>query len=212
MKLSLEAKKREISTKSALKNLKKDGFVPAVVYSQGKVGHNIIVSQKDFGKLVRKTAGGVAIVDLLIDGKTIQSVVKDKQIHPVTRNYIHIDFQELLEGQPITLEVPINYVGEPEGVLEGGILDIMHRKLTIECLPKDIPEDIEIDVSHLKMFDALHVSDVKLENVEIQMLADTALAVVLEPKGLAETADAEGEEAEETEAVEATTEEEATQE
>ena len=211
MKLSLEAKKREISTKSALKNLKKDGFVPAVVYAQGKIGHNILVSQKDFTKLVRMTAGGVAIVELVIDGKTIQSVVKDKQIHPVKRDYVHIDFQELLEGQPISLEIPINYIGEPEGVLEGGILDIMHRKLSIECLPKDIPEDIEINVSHLKMFDALHVSDVKLENVEIQMLPDTALAVVLEPKGLAETLTDE-EEAEETEALEAAAEAEETEE
>jgi len=184
MIFKLDAKKREIQRKSDLKNLRKDGFVPAVVYAEGEAGKPITINQRDFSKLINAAIGGVAIIDLNIDGEEIQTIIKDKQIHPVSRLYTHVDFQILRKGKTLTLNIPIKYIGVPVGTISGGLLDVLHRNLLIECLPKDIPAEVVIDVTKLDLHDSIHVSDMQIKNVEIKMLADTALAVVLEPRGL----------------------------
>jgi len=183
MNIKIEATLRELGKKSDLKNLRKEGFIPAVIYGEGQVGTNIVLSEIPFQKQYRKSIGGVAIFEIEMDGKKINTFIKDKQIHPVSRKFMHIDFVELHKGKPITLNVPIQFIGDPLGVKEGGLLELLHRKIEITCLPKDLPEDIVIDVSNLNIGDSIHFGDIQLaDNITASMSDVTTLVAVRAPK------------------------------
>ena len=183
MNIKIEAKLRELGKKSDLKNLRKEGFIPAVIYGEGQVGTNILLSEIPFQKQYKKSIGEVTIFEFDLDGKTISAFIKDKQVHPVSRKFMHIDFVELHKGKPITLNVPIRYIGEASGTKEGGLLELIHRELEITCLPKDLPEDVVIDVSDLGIGDSIHFKDIQLaENISTSMSDVTTLAAVRAPK------------------------------
>ena len=183
MNIKIEAKLRELGKKSDLKNLRKEGFIPAVIYGEGQVGTNILLSEIPFQKQYKKSIGEVTIFEFDLDGKTISAFIKDKQVHPVSRKFMHIDFVELHKGKPITLNVPIRYIGEAAGTKEGGLLELIHRELEITCLPKDLPEDVVIDVSDLGIGDSIHFKDIQLaENISTSMSDVTTLAAVRAPK------------------------------
>jgi len=183
MNIKIEAKLRELGKKSDLKNLRKEGFIPAVIYGEGQVGTNILLSEIPFQKQYKKSIGEVTIFEFDLDGKTISAFIKDKQVHPVSRKFMHIDFVELHKGKPITLNVPIRYIGEAAGTKEGGLLELIHRELEITCLPKDLPGDVVIDVSDLGIGDSIHFKDIQLaENISTSMSDVTTLAAVRAPK------------------------------
>ena len=142
MNLKINVKKRSKMKKSGLRQLRNDGFIPAVIYRHGKESKLISISQKEFMKEYRKAIGKIAIYELEVEGTEYDAIIKEKQIHPVERNFMHLDFIELLEDQPVTLKVPIDFVGEPIGVKEGGVLEILYRDVEISCLPKNIPDEI----------------------------------------------------------------------
>jgi len=156
-------------------------------------------------KNYKKSIGEVAFFDFDLSGKKISTFIKEKQVHPVSRDFVHIDFMELHKGTTITLEVPLHYKGIAEGTKEGGALEILHHTLEISCLPKDIPDEIEIDVTNLKIGDSIHFREIELsEGVTSSMTEATTLVAVRAPK--------KEEVVEEVEAIEgATTEGEATE-
>lgn len=183
MNVKIKAKIRELGKKSDLKRYRKEGFIPAVIYGEGKEGKYILLDHTAFNKSFRKTIGGVAIFDIDIDGEKHSTFIKDKQVHPVSRKIVHIDFVELHKGQPITLEIPINFVGVAKGSKEGGVVEYLHRSIEISCLPKDIPDEIEVDISELGVGDALHFAEVDLpDTIATTMADDTALVSVKEPQ------------------------------
>ncbi len=200
MVIKIEAEKRALGKKSDRKNLRKSMKILAVIYGQGKVGTNIQLDAPDFMKAYKKSIGELAIFNVNVDGEEHRCIIKDKQVHPVRRDFLHVDFLELNPGHEVTLSLPIKFVGEPESLKLGGVLDIIQRELTISCLPKDIPEDVELDISNLEINEALHVSDVTIPNVSIKDADDIALVIIHEKKAEVEET-AEGEEAEETPAV-----------
>jgi len=205
MNIKVEATLREKGKKSDLNNYRREGFIPAVIYGEGKVGINILLNKIDFMKNYKKSIGEVAFFDFDLSGKKISTFIKEKQVHPVSRDFVHIDFMELHKGTTITLEVPLHYKGIAEGTKEGGALEILHHTLEISCLPKDIPDEIEIDVTNLKIGDSIHFREIKLsEGVTSSMTEATTLVAVRAPK--------KEEVVEEVEAIEgATTEGEATE-
>jgi large subunit ribosomal protein L25 len=110
--------------------------------------------------------------------KTIQ---RDLQIDPIKDQYIHADLFEVVMDEEITVEVPVVLVGRPEGVKMGGVLEQIAREITVECLPADIPQNIEVDVSSLNIGDTLHIGDIELEKAKILVDAATTLATVVPP-------------------------------
>jgi len=165
-----------------MKNLRKQGFIPAIIYGEGKEGIKISLEKIPFMKLYKNTIGEMSFFKITVDGKEYNTIIKDRQIHPVSREYMHIDFLELHKGSTLTLEVPMNYVGEPKGVSTGGVLDVIIRKLEVNCLPENIPQDIEVDISNLDIGDSIHLGDIELKNMETRMSDTTTLVAVRMPR------------------------------
>ncbi len=203
MNIKINAEKRNLGKKSNLTELRKEGFIPGIIYGDGQEGIKIAFNTRDYTREYKKSIGEVAFFDITVDGKTYKTFIKEKQIHPLTREIVHIDFLELHKGKSITIDIPVNFDGEAPGIKEGGVLEIIHRKIKITCLPKNIPEEIKVDISALNIGDSIHFSDISIsENVETN-LADNATIVTLSlPKIVEEPEEEEEEEIEGEEGIE----------
>lgn len=182
MNIEIQAEKRNLGKKSNLNELRQNGFIPGIVYGAGQEGIKIAINARDFARQFRKSIGSISFFDITVDGKTYKTFIKQRQINPLTREIVHLDFLELHEGKNITIDVPINFKGEAPGTKEGGVLEIIHRKLQISCLPKDIPEEIRVDVSELNIGDTVHFSDLKLsKNIVTELTDETTIVGVSLP-------------------------------
>ncbi|MCS7199363.1 MAG: 50S ribosomal protein L25/general stress protein Ctc [Caldimicrobium sp.] len=183
--VTLKVERREKTGKETAKKLRKKGYIPAILYGKDLESLPFAVLYSEFEKLYNRYKGEAIVYTLeFTDGETFkrQAVLKEFQRHPVTDRFIHLDFQAIEEGETIELEVPIEFVGKPVGLTKGGILEIMIHELTVECLPKDIPDKIVVDISHLDIGDSLHVKDIKAPlNVKIKdHPEETVVTVVAE--------------------------------
>ncbi|PIQ08682.1 MAG: 50S ribosomal protein L25 [Ignavibacteriales bacterium CG18_big_fil_WC_8_21_14_2_50_31_20] len=177
----LKAKKREISTKGAINQLRKSGFVPGIYYSKGKEQITFSVEEVALNKFVFTSETG--IIQLSFDGEEqLGCVIKDIQFDPVTDKVVHFDVQGVTLGQLLQIELPISLVGSAIGVKDGGILQEQTHKLEVECLPRDIPQHIEVDISGLKIGESIHVRDLKLDKIEILNSEDTVIVSIVHPK------------------------------
>lgn len=178
MVIKIEAKRRTLGKKSDRKNLRKNAYIPGIMYGQGEEGIPVQFEATDFMKAYRTGIGELAIFNVMLDGEENRCVLKDKQIHPVRRDITHVDLLMLHPDTEVSLSLPIRYVGEAAGLEEGGIVDIILRELNIVCLPKDIPESVEVDISELEIGDAIHVSSISIPNVTIREADDITMVVV----------------------------------
>ncbi len=161
--------------------LRRNGNIPGIFYLHGEKAIPITVTEKILNPLVFTPE--THIINLkLKDGVEKNCILRDVQFDPVTDRPVHFDLQGLRENEKITLEVPITIVGgTPVGVREGGILQQLIHRLKISCLPKYIPEHIEINVENLKINNFTHVSDLKIENVTILESESTSIVGILPP-------------------------------
>jgi large subunit ribosomal protein L25 len=194
--------------KEASRKLRREGLVPAICYGPKTDPVPLTLDPKELANTIQM--GENVLIDLMIqDGKKAGQrvvVVRDLQIDPIKDQYIHADLFEVVMDEEITVEVPVVLVGRPEGVKMGGVLEQITREITVECLPADIPQNIEVDVSSLNIGDTLHIGDIELEKTKILVDAATTLATVVPPtvekvvvEEEVEEEVAEGEEAEEVE-------------
>ncbi len=160
---TLDINTRVKTGKEAAKKLKREGFIPAVMY--GYKGNKILsVKVAEFEGLFEEI-GEHAIISLNIDGEEKTDViVKDFQLDPVKKNIIHVDFLEIKRGKALRTEIPIKIVGTSAGIKKGGILEEFIRDIEVECLPKDIPNLIEIDITDLDIGDSFHIRDIKVDD------------------------------------------------
>jgi large subunit ribosomal protein L25 len=182
--VSLHAKTRDKKGTQAVKKLRKNGMIPAVVYGADEKTIPLEVEEKTFLKLIRAGVSESVILTLKIDkdsSKDKKVLIREVQQDPVWGNILHIDFQRISMEKKITISVPVHLVGEAVGVTEGGILQPSIRELEIECLPGDIPERVEVNVSNLNIGDAIHVKDVHLEKVNILTDPEGSLVSVVPP-------------------------------
>lgn len=199
-KVVLEANKRTKTDKASRSALRKEGRVPAIFYSKHHDPLAIDVSERALHPLVFTSK--THLISLNIEGQEeLECIIKDVQFDPVTEKIVHVDLLGLQKGEKIQIEVPVQVVGVPLGIKEGGILQHSVHKLEIECLPTEIPEHLEIDVTSLKLGDAIHVSDLKYDNFDILNSEDTIIASVIHPKLEVEATPAETEEAKEPEVI-----------
>ena len=200
MNIKIEATLREKGKRSDLNRYRREGFIPAVIYGDGKIGVNILLQKIEFMRSYKESIGEVAIFDVNLAGKNFSTFIKEKQVHPVSREFVHIDFVELHKGKSITLKIPMHYTGLAIGTSEGGSLEIMHHNIEVSCLPKDIPDEIKIDVTHLAIGDSIHFREIELsEGATTNMSEATTLVAVRAPKKIEEVVTEEIEEVEATE-------------
>ncbi len=162
----LDAELRQDVGKNKAKGLRQEGFVPAVVYKQGKDAEAIKLVNADLIRLLHQHRLENAVINLKIKNDKRQKsrlcLVKEIQYDPIRGNIIHLDFNEVSLTKAIKVNVPIAVKGEPVGVKqEGGSLEQILWEVEVECLPTDIPKEIEVDVSPLKIGDAIHIKDIK---------------------------------------------------
>lgn len=181
--IKLEVKTRHNVGTSVAKRLRKNGKIPAVVYGAGEKPIPLELEQKNLLSILRSGLGENVIINLNIDDekKEKKVLIKEIQHDPVWGDILHVDFQQISMKKKIKLSIPLHLVGTAIGVDEGGILQHATRELEIECLPTDIPEKVEVDVSELNIGDAIHVRDLKLEKVVILSDSDTSVVSVVPP-------------------------------
>lgn len=157
MILKINADQRQTEKKSDLTKLRKQGFIPAVVYGPGTEPMKISLDMAEFMKLYKKSYGELVFYEISIAGKEYHTLLKERQIHPLRRDILHVDFMVIPPHQQIDVEVPIKFTGTAIGTKEGGILDVVQRTIHIQCLEDDIPEDIVVDISNINVGEALHI-------------------------------------------------------
>ncbi|UCG52147.1 MAG: 50S ribosomal protein L25 [Candidatus Latescibacterota bacterium] len=197
---------RETSGKGWARKLRAEGNIPCILYGHREKPLAITVNEHELRRVL-SAQGETAIVDLAVEGKVSKecnAIIKEIQHHPATGKILHVDFQYVRKGQRLRLEVPVVLVGTAVGVKEmGGVLEHGPRVLAVRCLPKHIPENIEIEVSELKIGDGIHVKDIAPKHPDLEFLDDlkTTLAIVVPPKVEVEPTPVEEEEAEEPEVI-----------
>ncbi len=190
----LAAEKREEKGKANVRRLRRTGKVPAIIYGEVEESLAVSIDAHTFEMMMKESH---SIINLNLQGKDQQVIVREIQYHPVRGNVLHVDFMGVKKGQKITLAVDIHYVGKTVGEQEGGIFSTVKQEINISVLPKDVPDFIEVDISGLEIGGALRVKDVQLENVEfLDDLEDVICRVEL-PKIQEEVVEADIEEEEE---------------
>jgi large subunit ribosomal protein L25 len=201
MEATLEVVKRTGRGKNEARRLRVNGQIPAVVYGARKKGQapegvSVATDPKDVLRILHSEAGANTLITLNLDGGESRVMVKDFQLDPVTRQLLHADFYQLAMDRAISVTVPVILRGEAEGVkIDGGMIDFLTREVQIECLPTDIPDLIDVDVSALRLNESIRLRDLP-ENPSWKILnePDTMVVHVVLPKAEASAASA-GEEA-----------------
>jgi large subunit ribosomal protein L25 len=185
-KIELQATVRKSTGNGPARVLRRAGQLPAVLYGRKTDPVLLSVNTKDLELILKKGSFGQLILDLVIQNgqkATKPAMIKELQTHPVSGSLIHIDFYEVDMKRRIKVMVPVITTGKSLGVEEGGMLNIVRRELEVFCLPGDIPESIEIDISELTIGDSIHLADVPLgQNVEIATDVNYTVVTVLSPK------------------------------
>ena len=175
----VNAKSRDDRGTNAARRLRRQGLVPGIVYG-GKGGNiAVAVDPKALQKVLRSEAGRNTILKLDIAGSgATNAILKDLQVDPIKESLLHADFYRIAMDVAIRVTVPINIRGEARGVkVDGGILELITREIEVECLPGDIPERIDVDVSELGLNGALRVSDLPA-NAKVKILENADQVVV----------------------------------
>lgn len=189
----LIAHPRTETGKGAARKLRAAKQVPGVVYGHKREPQSLALDARDLQKMLDRVSSDTTVFELRIDGGTARTLIRDIQRHPFKREILHIDFQELVAGETISVRCPIVYIGTPEGVrLEGGILDQVMHELHIEADPSNIPNHIDVDVSGIKLGKSMHVSDLKLPaGIKVMDDPGATICVVAVSKAGVEAAPAE---------------------
>ena len=195
--MTIKVEKREKTGKNANRQLRATGAVPAVVYGDHKDSVAITIDRKKVIELLKEGGGENAVFKLELAGTKASrhAMIRDLQVDPISRRIIHIDFQRIDLKQKVRVQVPIHLNGEPHGVKnEGGVLDFITREVEVECLPNDIPQTLEIDVSGLAIGDHIEAKDLDLPaDVELIDEADKVIVSVSHSRVAAEIEELEAE-------------------
>lgn len=156
---------RTTGTKADVREVRKAGRVPCNFYGNGVENVSFSVDEKEFLALVSQPAS--FIIDLDIDGKKNTAVLREVQYHPVTDRPLHIDFVAVTEDKPITIDVPVRIFGNSEGVRQGGKLTVNVRKLRVSALMADLPDELPVDITTLKLGKRINAGDLHFDKVNI---------------------------------------------
>jgi len=198
--VELKVKSRDKTGTGSAKKTRREGSFPAVLYGEGEDVRSLSVDTVDFYPVIRTTAGENVVLNLQIEGHDGEciAIIKEIQYHPVRRDILHVDFQHISMTKEIVIRVPVEIRGEAVGVkTRGGILEVIHREIEVECLPANIPDGIAVDVTELDVGDSLQVKDLHVENATIVSDPNETVITIVAPSVIEEPKPAAAEEAEE---------------
>lgn len=167
--------------KAAMKKIRRAGNVPGVIYGQGEPAP-VAVGFQGLNKIL--SSPDTYVVNLDIDGKSQNAILRDAQFHPVTDQVLHVDFMRVTENEPVEVELPIVLVGKSPGVMAGGKLVPMLRKLKVKGLVANLPDFVEVSVAKLKLGKTIRVADVKLPGLTITSPSAAGIAIVDIPRAV----------------------------
>jgi large subunit ribosomal protein L25 len=168
----LEAQPRQPGTKNDARRVRRDGKIPAVVYGAGKQAQPVSVDPRQVSRILHSATGHNTVFDLSLDGERAKAMIVDWQYEPMKGSLLHIDLKRIAMDQKLRVNVPIELVGEPAGVKQqGGILEQITREVEVECLPGDIPNQIDLNVAELVFGMVLRVSDLP-KNDKVKYVTD----------------------------------------
>lgn len=206
--IELKTNKRTATGNGPARRLRRTGQIPAVFYGPNTESVLLSVNKSDLELVLKKGGISQVILNLVFQNNgetlTMPAMIKELQTHPVSRNFIHVDFYEIKMDRKVTVKIPVITTGMAKGVELGGILQIIRRELEVECLPLEVPESIEIDITDLDIGDSVHVGEIPRQG-GIEFLDDDHYTVVTvihpkkeeEPEKEKEGVAEEGEEASE---------------
>ncbi|MEC9381943.1 MAG: 50S ribosomal protein L25 [Thermodesulfobacteriota bacterium] len=207
--------KRDLLGKEASKKFRKDGLVPAVVYGKNKENLNINVDHLKLKKIFKSEAGENTIIEMQVEDSDIKKIVLLKEAHldTLTSNPLHLDFYEINEGEEVKVSCPLKFIGKPEGVKSGGVIQTLTNEVQVQCLPANIPNNIEVEISSLEIGETLRVENIPdIEGVDVISNPQSTVLSILAPRLVVETEAKEDEPSEEEgEGKEASTEEKPTE-
>lgn len=186
----LKGQTRENTGKGVARKLRAQGLVPAVVYAKHlEKPLNVAINPKELRKAMQTPHRFNTLISLEVEGAGNHLVLlKDYQQEPLTREVLHADFIGVEENREVSVNVPLVLVGKAQGVVDGGLLSQSRRDLEVFALPRSIPEVIEVDVTNLKVNEAMHARDIKFpEGVRFESRVNYTIAVVGLPEGAPET-------------------------
>ena len=181
--LDLQAEVRTQSGTGAVKRMRKAGTIPAALYGRKVKPSSIQVHGKTFSKLLEGSASDNILVSLKIGSEEQLALVQEVQHDYLRGGILHIDFHAVAADEEIHANVPVAMIGEAKGLKQGGLVEAIHHEIEVRCLPKDLPESIEIDVTHLEVGQGVHVSEIKFpEGVTCHLGGDVVIVMCEEPK------------------------------
>lgn len=186
---ALTAHTRKRSGSGALNSLRREGLIPGVVYGKTQPSLNVRLSRKEIETVLHRSAAEQILVNLTIEdlNETKLALIQDVQHNPLTGTITHLDFHAIREDEIIHASVPLELVGEAAGAKAGGLLEHLVHHLQIKCLPKDLPEILQADISGLELNGSLHIHELTLpEGVKAVADGNIVVAMVSEPKVAAE--------------------------
>ncbi|MGH7653886.1 MAG: 50S ribosomal protein L25 [Gemmatimonadaceae bacterium] len=186
---NLAAKVRSTAGKGAARKLRAVGAVPAVVYGHGREPQSLAIDTYTLERMLEKVSYKTTVIELEIAGAAnAKTLIREIQRHPYKRHILHVDFQELVAGEKVTVRVPLVFVGTPEGVRTGGgILDQVMHEMEITVDPLNIPNHVDVDVSNLLIGHSIHVGEIKVpDGVEVLDDASATVCVCSIPKAVVE--------------------------
>jgi large subunit ribosomal protein L25 len=192
---TLSAELRNDRGKGVARKLRAAGRVPGVVYGHGREPQSLSLVARDLDKLLSQIAAGSTVIELTLGRATTKTLIREIQRHPFKKQILHIDFMELVAGEKVIVDIPLVFVGIPEGVrLSGALLEQIVHSIEVNVDPSNIPNHLDVDVTNLAMGHSLHVRDIpRPEGLEVLTDEDTTICAVIAPRAvLEETPAAEG--------------------
>ncbi len=181
MDVELTAQLRAENGKGPARRLRSEGFTPAIVYGPKTTPVSVSVPVRRLEKLLKDAGGEARLIRLTVEGEETTEprfvLIRDVQVHPIRRKFLHVDFYQVDMEQKLVAEVPVELMGEPIGLKFGGMLNLLRRTLAVHCLPADIPEKVRIDVAPMQVGDIIHVSDL-IDKVDFELADDPSFPVV----------------------------------
>ena len=179
MNIVVKSEKRQGLGSNAARRLRAQGFVPVVMYGESMESQPLVVSKKDIVQILRLESGENTIFKVAVDADMYDAMIKDLQIDPVTDELLHADLIRISMDKPVRVTIPVVHRGEPLGVkTEGGFVDFVTREVEVECLPRDIPESLSIDISELHINQSFKVEGMAIP-AGVRLITEPATVLVL---------------------------------
>jgi large subunit ribosomal protein L25 len=179
MSLTIKCEKREVFGKNASRRLRREGKVPAVLYGGNEPSTHLTMQKKDIFGILRSESGENTIFKAAIDKESRNTMIKELQLDPVSDEILHIDLIQIAMDKAIRVSVPVVVTGDAVGVKnEGGFVDLVTREIEVECLPGDIPENIELDISELHLHQSIKIEEMSFPE-GVESVSDPQTLVVL---------------------------------